>query len=34
MSRIIKDGADPRAQIAEVRAVVDAELKRVLALRS
>jgi multiple sugar transport system substrate-binding protein len=34
MNRIIKDGADPRAQIAEVRAVVDAELKRVLALRS
>ncbi|OFE17296.1 sugar ABC transporter substrate-binding protein [Humibacillus sp. DSM 29435] len=31
MSRIVKDGADPKAEIAKVKTVVDAELKRVLA---
>lgn len=31
MSRIVKDGADPAAEIAKVKAVAEAELKRVLA---
>ena len=31
MSRIVKDGADPKGEIAKVKTVVDAELKRVLA---
>lgn len=30
MSKIVKDGADPKAQIATVKGVADAELKRVL----
>ena len=30
MSRIVKDGADPTSEIATVKAVVEAELKRVL----
>jgi multiple sugar transport system substrate-binding protein len=30
MNRIVKEGADPKAQIAQVKSVADAELKRVL----
>jgi multiple sugar transport system substrate-binding protein len=32
MKRIVKEGADPRAEIAEVKTVVDAELKRLARL--